>query len=317
MGAPGAETISAVVVAYNRAEVIGRILDRLKELPVEEVIVADNGSSDGTVDAVRRRGGKVRVLELGSNRGIAARNEAARSATGDYLLMLDDDSYPLPGSIEQLLEAFRRGPRTAVVGGLVRELYPDRVLERQVGTFDWFLRAGRAGDAPPEGFPAYFFPACAALVRRDAFLDVGGFLEPLFFGDVELELATRLIAAGWEVRYLPEAAFEHLRDVPRSIDFAGILRRRIRNQIWYVLLHFPASVAARRIPAYLAFQLVECVYRRAPGAWLGGVADAIRGWGAIRSRRRPLDRPALRRAELNRGRMHLRLLLEMALSRIR
>ena len=232
-----------------------------------------------------------------------------REARGEFILMVDDDSYPLEGSVERLLLCFERGPQVGVAGGQVREVFGEqRVMDRQVGTFDWFLRAGREGPAPPEGFPAFFFPEGASMVRREAFLSVGGFFEPFFFGSVELDLATRMIAAGWDVRYQPAAPFDHLRGERRSLSFDRSLHHRIRNHVWYLLMHFPAGVAARRLPAYLAFDLAECLYRRAPGTFVRALADAWRGRAAIRGRRRPLARSTLRRAELNRGRLHLRLL---------
>jgi hypothetical protein len=85
-----------------------------------------------------------------------------------------------------------------------------------------------------------------------------------------------------------------------------MLELRVRNQIWYFARLFPATVAARRIPAYLAFDLVECAYRGAIGSWLRGVTRAWRERGAIETSRLP--RGTVRRAELNRGRTHMRLL---------
>ena len=115
-------SVSAVIVTWNRREALRTVLDRLAELPVDEVLVVDNGSEDDTAELVRARGGNVRLLEQGSNLGIAGRNRAAREARGDLLLMLDDDAYPLPGAIEVLAERFERDPRLGVAGGFVRDV---------------------------------------------------------------------------------------------------------------------------------------------------------------------------------------------------
>jgi hypothetical protein len=87
-----------------------------------------------------------------------------------------------------------------------------------------------------------------------------------------------------------------------------MLRLRVRNQLWYFYRHFPATVAARRIPAYLLFDLLESAKSGAFRSWAGGVHDAWGERAAVQGTREPLPRSVIRRAELNRGRLHLRLL---------
>jgi GT2 family glycosyltransferase len=301
--------VSAVILAFNRADDVEHTLDRLAGQPLHEVIVVDSGDDD-TSDRVTARGG-VRLVKTGDI-GAAARNLGAEAAEGELILMLDDDSYPLPGCVETLREAFERDPGLGLAAGLVLEVDRDgRVIHADdVGTFDWFLRAGHRGPVPPEGVPTFFFPEGGCMVRRDAFLDAGGFFAPYFFTVSEVDVATRLIGGGWDVRYLPNAVFEH-RKAPGGRAGARTMRLRVRNQLWYFWLRFPASVAVRRIPAYLLFDLIECTYRRVPGAWAGGIAEAWRERARVSAFRDPLPRQAVRRAEMHRGRMHLRLLAHM------
>jgi GT2 family glycosyltransferase len=313
-----AARVSAVVLAYRRCDEVAHTLDRLAELPVDEVIVVDNASGDGTAELVRSRAG-VRLVEAGRNLGAAGRNLGAQAATGDLLVMLDDDSYPRPGAIEAALDLFARDPAVGLVGGAVHDVDPGGriVFGDEVGSFDWWLRAGR-DERPPAGLPAFFFPEGACVVRREAYLDAGGCFEPYFVTLTELDLTIRLLARGWDVRYLPGAVFEHRKAQAGRTSGTGILRLRVRNQLWYFWLRFPAAVAARRIPLYLAFDLIECARRRAVReAWLGGVRDAWRDRAAIRGERRPVTRRTARRAELNRGRMHLRYLSAHARRRLR
>ena len=205
--------VSAVIATRNRREALEIVLDRLAELPVDEVLVVDNGSEDDTVERLSTREGNVRVLAQETNRGLAGRNLAVREARNELLLVLDDDAYPLPGAIETLIERFEQNARLAAGGGLVRDIDANgRVLRStELGTFDWWLRAGTEGDAPPEGFPAFFFPEGAAMVRRSAYLEVGGYFEPYFHTVEGIDLTTRLLAAGWDVRYFPDARFDHMK----------------------------------------------------------------------------------------------------------
>lgn len=301
--------VSAVIITRNRKATLALVLDRLAELPVDEVIVVDNASEDGTAEWLRTHGG-VRLIEPGANVGIAGRNLAAFEAANDLLLMLDDDAYPLPGAVEALVAAFESNPRLGAAAGFVRDVSLDGQIIRatELGTFDWWLRAGRTGDAPPEGFPAFLFPEGASMLRRRALLEAGGFFAPYFLAGEALDLAVRLHDRGWEVRYFPSAAFDHLKAEAERQAPNSNLYYRIRNHLWYIWLRFPASLAIRRTIGYLAFDLVESVYRGVPSAWWRGARDAWRLRDQVRGQRRPLPREVLRRAELNRGRMHVRLL---------
>lgn len=302
--------VTAVVPTFAARPELRVVLDALAELPVDEVLVVENAPNP----VLEERPG-VTILRPGRNLGIAARNLAAREAQGDVLLMLDDDSYPLPGAIETLVGAFARDERLGVAGGLVRDVDPATGAENERGTntFDYWL-----GDPsrPDEDVPSFFFPEGACMIRREAFLDVGGYFEPYFQAGAGLDLATRLIARGWDVRYVPTAKFVHLK-AGSGRDKSAMLRARVRNQLWYFYRHFPASVAARRIPAYLAFDLLESVKSRATRAWGRGIYDAWHDRATVRGTREPLPRDTIRRAELNRGRRHVHLLSDRVVRQLR
>jgi GT2 family glycosyltransferase len=304
------------VITHNRPRELALVLDRLAALALDEVVVVENGATGATAQAGAEERG-ARVIRSPENLGIAARNLAAEEVRSELLLMLDDDSYPCSGTLETLIGAFRASPRLAVAAGEVVDVDEQgRVLRSgEPGTFDWFLRAGRSG-APEDGFPAFFFPEGACVIRRAAFVEAGGFFTPFFFACEGLELTSRLLALGWDVRYFPGARFEHLKARADRVSPEAMLYHRIRNHAWYLWLRFPPSVAARRLPAYLAFDLVEAVYRGAPRAWLRAVRDAWRLRERVSGARQPLPRDVIRRAELNRGRMHLRLLGEQLRRRV-
>lgn len=315
--APARATVSAVILVRNRKDAVRIVLDKLAALArddtVDEIVVVDSGSTDGTPDVIRAHPSDVHLIEAGTNVAIAGRNIGVRAATGDYVLILDDDCYPLPGAVSTLRAFLDNHPQVGLVGGLVRDVDPDGdvIRQEQPGTFDWWLRGGRRPQpAPADGWPCFFFPEGACLARRDAFLDVGGFFEPYFFGSSEVDVTTRLLAAGWDVRYQPAAAFDHMKAEAGRTDGSLARRMRVRNQIWYFSMHFPWPMAVRRIPAYLAWDFVECAWHGAiRTGWLGGIAAAWRQRAAIRGARKPLPRNVLKRAELNRGRLHMRLLV--------
>ena len=300
--------VSAVVLAWNRKPFVEIVLDKLAQLPVDEVVVVDHGN-DGTSEMVEARGGNVRAVHVGKNLGIGGRNLGANEARGDILVMLDDDAYPHPGAIEKMLEKMDADPGLAILGGFVQELDAEgNVFRRnEPGTFDWFLRAGDTGATPPGGFPAFFFPEGACMARRDAFREVGGYFEPYFSDHTEVELTTRLIAAGWDVRYLPEAVFDHMR-TESGLSVARELEFRVRNQCWYFWMYFPPMRAAWRITSYAFFEFFDCLARGAVGSWFKALRGAWRDRALVRPYRKQLPPDVLRRAELNRMSMHWKLL---------
>lgn len=295
------------------------MLERLAALPVDEVIVVDNSADDETAAVVRAAGGNVRLLKPGENLGIAGRNRAVEVASHELVLMLDDDSYPLPGAVETLVAMFQRAPRLGVAGGLVRDVNEAKevVLDTQLGTFDWWLRNGAVGSAPTEGFPAFFFPEGASMFRRQAYAEVGGFYEPFFFASTEVDLATRLLAAGWDVRYQPTAVFDHMKVAAGRASLEDVLRLRIRNHFWYLWLRLPLSAALPRMLLYGLFDLVLATYRGALRSWAGGVADAWRRRSTVRGDRAPVSGSLVARIEGRRLRMHGELAVRRLLQRAR
>jgi GT2 family glycosyltransferase len=311
--------VSAIILSYERREAVAIVLDRLQSLPVDEIVIFDNGSSDGTAEMIKARNDpRIHLIESPTNVGFAGRNTAVEEASGEFLLMLDDDAYPLPGAVETLSSALIRSPRLAVAGGLVIDVDPNEQVQKldEAGTFDWFFRSGSKEVDPEEGYPVFFFPEGACMIRKSAFVDVGGFFGAFFFAGSESDLTTRLLGKGWDVRYFPEAGFNHMRASFGKLDQGVILRYRVRNQVWYFYRHFPWYLAVVRIPAYLAFDLIECAYRGAFRAWLGGIIDAWKERELVRGTRRPLSRSTIRRAEMNRGRIHFRLLWAQLIRRL-
>jgi GT2 family glycosyltransferase len=134
--------------------------------------------------------------------------------------------------------------------------------------------------------------------------------------EVEVDLTTRLVGAGWDVRYVPGALFDHMKPAGEPPS-ARVLRHRVRNQIWYFWLHFPPGLAARRIVAYTFFYFIESASYGQLGAWAGGIRDAWSQRARVRRHRKPLPRDVLRRAELSRGRLHVRLLVGQLRKRLR
>jgi GT2 family glycosyltransferase len=197
--------VSVVVASRQRRERLVASLDRLAESGAGEIIVVDNGSTDGTADAVRRSHPTIRLIELPANRGAAGRTLGVRAARHPVVAFADDDSWWAPGALRRASTHFAAHPHLAVLAA--------RVL---VGTDERLDPASGAMSASPlpatrplPGPRVLGFVACGALVRRSAFLSIGGFSDLLFFMGEERLVALDLAAAGWDLAYAPDVVAHH------------------------------------------------------------------------------------------------------------
>jgi N-acetylglucosaminyl-diphospho-decaprenol L-rhamnosyltransferase len=179
--------------------------------------------------------------------GLEARKLAAIATLTERAERLQVEA-SLDGSVfcdpDRLVEVIDCSDRIAAVAGLVQDVDESGrvVLHDEVGSFDWLMRAGRRTAAPFEGLPAFFVPEGAVLIRREAYLGIGGYFEPFFSEADGLDLSTRLIGAGWDVRYVPDAVFQHMK-VQESRWPEREYRLRTRNHLWYFWMHFPLYMA--------------------------------------------------------------------------
>ena len=228
------ERVTLVVATRDRCE---RLMESLPQHPAP-VILVDNGSSDGTPGEVRRRVPEVDVVEMGENRGAVARNVGVERARTPYVAFADDDSWWAPGALERAADLLDEHPRTALLAARV-VVGPDQRL-------DPISAEMAASPLPPAdlGPSILGFLACAVVVRRDAFLAVGGFDDAIFFFGEEERVALDLAAAGWQLAYVEElVAHHHPSPSPES---SGRQALALRNRVLTAVMRRPWRVVAVR-----------------------------------------------------------------------
>ena len=216
--------VAAIIVTYNSREEIGDCLRSLSE--VQEIVVIDNASADGTQEVLRKADG-IAVVENVQNRGFAAAvNQGVRASTAPYILLLNPDVTLLDGLGPLLSSADRHGAAAGQLVGVdglpqagftirrfptglslafmalgVNRLWRSNGVDRQYRCLDHDLQAGCVVDQPAGAF---------LLVRRDVFESVGGLDEsfwPVWFEDVDF--CQRLYAAGHSIWYEPAVRARH------------------------------------------------------------------------------------------------------------
>ncbi len=193
--------VSVVVMSRDRRDELLTSLGRHRA----EVILVDNASTDGSVRAVRERHPWVQVLALERNAGAQARTLGVRAADTEFIAFADDDSWWAAGSLSAAVEIFDREPDVAVVNA--------RILVGPEDRLDGVCTVMADSPLPrPAGSPhpsLLGFVACAAVVRRSAFLQVGGFDDVVLFPGEEERVALDLAAAGWRMVYAEDLVVHH------------------------------------------------------------------------------------------------------------
>jgi N-acetylglucosaminyl-diphospho-decaprenol L-rhamnosyltransferase len=281
------DVLPVVTVTYSPGPHLDRFLASLSlatQRPVS-VLIADNGSTDGTPEAAVERYPGVRLFSTGANLGYGTavnRAVAEISADGEdsgagaeWIIVANPDVQWGPGSIDALLDATARWPRAAALGPLIRE--PDGSVYPSARHLPSLIRGGmhavvgpiwpnnpwstayRQERLEPSERPVGWLSGSCLLVRREAFDQIGGFDERYFMYMEDVDLCDRFGKAGWLNVYVPSAEVLHHRG--------------------HATRHAPArSLVAHHRSTYVFLADRHSGWWRAPLRWAmrGGLAVRVR-----------------------------------------
>lgn len=208
---------SVIIVSWNGKGWLERCLPAVEaQQGVSfEIVVVDNGSTDGSADFIEQFFPSVRLIRNRQNRGFAAAtNQGFAAARGQYLATLNNDAIAEPDWLAALVEACEADNNLAMAASrMVRLDDPTRFDSAGIAPdrygFAWNLRAGET--VPAREAPREVFGACAgaALYRRSMLEDVGLFDERFVSYYEDVDLAWRAQLRGWPGRYIPSAVVRH------------------------------------------------------------------------------------------------------------
>ena len=214
--------ISVVIPSWNGAELLRQHLPAvLEELsgfnPVSECIVVDDGSTDNSIELLRRVFPQVRVISRKTNRGFGSSvNVGIAAAQHERLLLLNNDVRVTPGFLKCLQFAFDESADTFAVAALQREPAADGgVTMDGFNTVQWrnghLQFSNRTADVMKGAAPALAYcTAGCSLFSREKVLTLGGFCElfdPFYYEDAELGL--QAVRRGWRLAFARESGVEH------------------------------------------------------------------------------------------------------------
>ena len=263
-------TVSIVILTWNSGRQIEACLASLAQglsaFP-SEIIVIDNDSQDETRTVIKKTWPQVQLVCNTENRGVApARNQGIRLASGEYVLILDDDTVVQPGALDCLIRYMEDQPEVGLCGPKLTDadgelqlscrwfptltdklarrlpLAAARKVTRKVEMADWDHQTIRAVD--------YVIGACQ-IIRRRALQEVGQFDERIFYGPEDVDLCLRLQQAGWQVTYNPDAVVVHKeRRLTRSLR-SDLMWKHVWGLVYFFWKH-GYLLSRRRLYAQLA-----------------------------------------------------------------
>jgi GT2 family glycosyltransferase len=293
---PPTADVSVIVVNYNGRHWLERCLTATcaQLADHEEIVLVDNASTDGSVELVRERFPDVRLLALDRNLGFAGGNNAgARTARGRYLALLNNDTVPQPGWLNALKAPLERDPRVALATSRIVYLHDPSVID---SAGDGYLRAGGAfkrfhgGPFALGNDSGEVFGACGAacMVRRDVFVELGGFDEDFFMVYEDVDLSYRARLSGHRCVYVADAIVQHAGSGTLRRSSAAAVFFGQRNLEWTYLKNTPLTLLIRSLPShalYDAAALLTYVSRGLLGAYLKGKWAALKGLPALLRKR--------------------------------
>jgi GT2 family glycosyltransferase len=232
-----AARVTAAITTKNRKHELRKALESLLQQSVPlEILVVDDGSSDGTEAMIASEFPSVRLLRFEQSEGyIVQRNRAAAESRTEFVLSIDDDCVlPATDTVERALRVFGDASVAAVAIPHINLKYSPEVV----------------GQPPSDdkAYATFSFRGCAYAVRREVFLGLGGYRESLIHQGEEEDFCIRLLDSGYVVQLAAAPPIHHLesprRDLTRMATFGGrnlILFAWFNVPRWYLPFHLTAT----------------------------------------------------------------------------
>jgi GT2 family glycosyltransferase len=296
--------VTVIIVNWNGENFLNRCLSALLAQTVApyEIILVDNASSDTSLDIVRRFP-SVRLLIQNENFGFARGNNLAieaATAESEWIALLNPDAFVESRWLEELLSAVRDNPSFDFFGSKLVTAANSSVLDGagdayHVSGLVWRMAHGAPVSSVSEQVREVFSPcAAAALYRRSALFEVGGFDEDYFCYSEDVDLGFRLRLVGYCCLYVPSSVAHHVGSGTTGghhSDFA--VYHGHRNLVWSYVKDMPGALFWTFLPLHLAMNLVVLVafmLRGQAGVIYRSKRDAVLGLPKMWVKRRQIQR---------------------------
>lgn len=241
-----------------------RCLDAQTVQP-SRVLIVDNASTDGSIADLERLSDNVTILQMNGNLGFAAGNNLALAQCDtEFVALLNPDAFPEQDWLEHLLAAARANADAAAFGSRQLCRYNPEILDGigdiyHISGLAWRERYGMRQQKQDLVAREIFSPcAAAALYRRQALVDVGGFDEDFFCYVEDVDLAFRLRLAGHKAVYVPDAVVYHVGSAATGGEWSNFaVYHGFRNPAWVFIKNMPGALFWLLLPLHLVIHLAS------------------------------------------------------------
>jgi GT2 family glycosyltransferase len=261
--------VSIIIVNWNRLDDVLKNLHYLRRQTGlrAEVVVVDNGSTDGSAERLSRIGW-IRLVLLATNVGPAeARNYGIRNASGKYIVFLDSDAVLSKSGLAKLVSRMESDPTIGIIGC--------RIVNSQTRKTDAWIHALPESSHGLREFDTYSFSAAGAIARTQALRAAGPFWDELFIYNEEVDLSIRMLRAGYRIIYSPVVRVYHHVSQNGRVATGSYLRFLIRNWIWIFYRHYPKRERLKKIVTYSMLYLIKGALNRRFTDCLKGIAEGL------------------------------------------
>jgi GT2 family glycosyltransferase len=267
-------SVTIIVVNWNGNFILDQCLTHLSRQSIQpnRILIIDNGSTDGSAERAELVPGVI-VRRLGFNLGFAAANNRGfEECDTEFVALLNPDAFPEPDWLARLVNAAQSHPRVAVFGSRQMVHGMTGILDGKGDVYHfsglvWRDGHGRfLGEADNIAEESFSPCAAAALYRRQALVDVGGFDEDYFCYVEDVDLGFRLRLAGHKAMYVPNAVVHHVGSATtggQHSDFS--VYHGHRNLVWTFVKNMPGALFWLLLPMHVLLNLVTVVWFTARG----------------------------------------------------
>jgi hypothetical protein len=247
--------VSIVIATWNRKDdlketLIHYLSQTYKNL---EIIVVDNASNDDTNGMIKKDFPSIRLIELNENTGVKAYNIGMKSAKGEIIVVSDNDSFLENNGVEKIARIFQKsGSNLAVIA--LKIVHIPQNLDYKFLPID-------EKEPNPNGYESHLFIGAGAALKKEVLEKVGYYPEEFFMYMNEVDLCTRIIGAGYEIKYFPDIKAFH-KSSTQARNKSKTLLLLMRNIIWYYWKYFPIHIALGRSLIRIPFDALFLLYKR-------------------------------------------------------
>ncbi len=281
--------IQVIIPNWNGRHLLAKCLNALSKQTFKDfsITIVDNGSTDDSLTWLQEHYPTVQIIANRKNRGFApAINQGIAASDGQYIATLNNDAWPDPTWLEELLSPMSTYERVGMCAS--KMLFADRpnMINSTGINLDWtgiaWDRRGGEIDKDEDITPQEIFGACAgaALYRRELLVELQGFEENFFAYLEDVDLAWRARLMGWRAFYVPTAIVHHHHSATagEGSPFKNFLLGR--NKVWLIVKNYPLPYLLKYLPVIILYDLGTLPYTLV----VRGELSAIRGrWAALKN----------------------------------